>query len=726
MDRLRLANPGPRILLWAVAIAIGAALPSGVARAEVASLYWSAVLNGATSVIQRANPDGSNIETVVTGAGTFTSPDIDVVQGKIYWCQFGQTPLGDRTGKLQRADLDGSNVEDVVPGLFSPFGLALDAAQGKIYWVDGQANKLQRANLDGSSVQDLVVGLVDPVALTLDRGEGKVYWTDFGDQTVSRANLDGTQREVLLTQQPGLGAVTIAGSGAAKKLYLADFTGGQVRRANPDGSAVEVLVSGVPSPTGIAVDTEGNRIFVSSLYAQRVQRAALDGSGLQTIATLATQPGGIALRPVTCGSATLEAGEACDDGNRADGDCCSSSCQYEAATVTCRAAAGDCDLPETCPGTSAICPADLKRVAPCRAAAGACDVSETCDGSSDLCPVDAMVPSGVECRPAAGVCDVAEACPGNSPSCPADAKRATPCRASAGVCDVAESCDGLADDCPADAFLPAGATCRAAAGVCDAVETCSGSAATCPPDLRRTAICRAGAGPCDIADHCDGVQVDCPGDARSPDDAECSDGAFCNGVERCHAGACEAGTRPCTLLCNEDGHTCETGCLPAPLSCRSAGKAFIALGDRADDDGDRLTWKWGNGASTSQAEFGDPTSTADYALCLYAGDGGALIGQAVVAASASAWSPLGATGYKYRDPAAAGGIATVILKGSDRNRSKVLVKGRGAGLPDPMLPIDTPLTVQLVNGDNGRCWGADFDAAAVHTNQAGHFQGRTP
>src|SRR5262249_14954973 len=55
--------------------------------------------------------------------------------------------------------------------------------------------------------------------------------------------------------------------------------------------------------------------------------------------------------PPPCGNGIVEADEECDDGNRLDGDCCSSSCQVEPATVTCRPAAGPCAVTERRPGT---------------------------------------------------------------------------------------------------------------------------------------------------------------------------------------------------------------------------------------------------------------------------------------------------------------------------------------------------------------------------------------
>ena len=365
--------------------------------------------------------------------------------------------------------------------------------------------------------------------------------------------------------------------------------------------------------------------------------------------------------------------------------------------------------------------------ATCRVAAGACDLAETCDGVSSACPTDALAPASSACRPAAGVCDVAETCDGLSAACPADAKSTAACRAAAGVCDVAESCDGVGDDCPADALVPANSECRAAAGVCDVAETCDGLSAACPADAKSTAVCRAGSGACDVAESCDGVADACPADAVQPDGTSCSDGAFCNGAETCQGGTCAGGTAPCVQLCNEVTDACESGCLPAPQSCRGAAKSVLLVKDRSDDDSkDKLVWKWIKGAETSQAEFGDPTAAADYSLCLYAGTAASLIGEALLPAGAS-WSLLGGTGYKYGQATALpDGIVKATLKGGAANKSKAIVKGKGIALPDLVLPLAEPLTVQLVNNDSGLCVGATYSGAQLLKNESGKLKAKAP
>ncbi|MEO2168210.1 MAG: hypothetical protein ABGY42_08850 [bacterium] len=91
--------------------------------------------------------------------------------------------------------------------------------------------------------------------------------------------------------------------------------------------------------------------------------------------------------PPRCGDGNIDAGEICDDGNAADGDCCSATCQETAAPgATCRAATDECDIEETCDGTGAACPADERL--PDWDADGFCDSIDTCPGRYDPAQTD--------------------------------------------------------------------------------------------------------------------------------------------------------------------------------------------------------------------------------------------------------------------------------------------------------------------------------------------------
>ena len=136
-------------------------------------MYWTDVNESpsGTGAIQRANLDGSNIETLITGLEIPVGIALDVDEGKIYWTDAGSVGVfGDKipgTGKVQRANLDGSNIETLVTELETPVGIALDVGGGKMYWTDAGTGNVQRANLDGSNIETLVTELKAPTSIVI-------------------------------------------------------------------------------------------------------------------------------------------------------------------------------------------------------------------------------------------------------------------------------------------------------------------------------------------------------------------------------------------------------------------------------------------------------------------------------------------------------------------------------------------------------------------------------
>jgi len=82
----------------------------------------------------------------------------------------------------------------------------------------------------------------------------------------------------------------------------------------------------------------------------------------------------------------------------------------------------------------------------------------------------------------------------------------------------------------------------------------------------------------------DGGLADASGGCEA--DSDCSDGFFCNGVERCVAGGCESGPAPCTDGCDEATLTCaDGGCVDGD----GDGARNVACGgtDCDDENADR-------------------------------------------------------------------------------------------------------------------------------------------
>jgi len=58
-----------------------------------------------------------------------------------------------------------------------------------------------------------------------------------------------------------------------------------------------------------------------------------------------------------------------------------------------------------------------------------------------------------------------------------------------------------------------------------------------------------------------------------------------------------------------------------------------------------------------------------------------------------------------------------------RRRGKIQVKGGGANLHLPTLPLVTPVRMQLHREDTGACWEATYSSAS--TNTTGGFKAKS-
>jgi hypothetical protein len=167
----------------------------------------------------------------------------------------------------------------------------------------------------------------------------------------------------------------------------------------------------------------------------------------------------------------------------------------------------------------------------------------------------------------------------------------------------------------------------------------------------------------------------------------------------------------------EPPSSCEA--IPA-AGCRQAGagRSLVSLAAADDPARQRFSWKWRKGDASSLEDFADPVGgAASYHVCVYDDSESAQpLADFSVAAGGTCgtrpcWKATGTKGYSYSDKAGTGdGVTGLKLRAGIDGKAGVRVKGAGAGLGLPALPLVLPVTVQLVveDGDGVECWQTTF------------------
>ena len=185
------------------------------------------------------------------------------------------------------------------------------------------------------------------------------------------------------------------------------------------------------------------------------------------------------------------------------------------------------------------------------------------------------------------------------------------------------------------------------------------------------------------------------------------------GGEQCDDGNLVAGdgcSPTCTLeLC---GPTPAAGCRTVPTH-----RSTLVIGDNFKDAQDVVSWKWSQGQQTQPGDFGNPLATTNYVLCVYDGSAAPQPVKVSAALAGTTWTAPLPTFFKYDNPARtpSGLFSAALHAGPDGNAS-ITVKGKGARVEPPGLPLTLPVTVRLRNSDTSTCWTATYGSTVVVNN----------
>jgi hypothetical protein len=382
-----------------------------------------------------------------------------------------------------------------------------------------------------------------------------------------------------------------------------------------------------------------------------------------------------------CGDGDIEGSEECDDGNTADGDCCSSTCTFEAPGASCGDASDTvCANPDTCDGAGTC---DSNDEAPGTACGDASDTDctnpDTCDGS--------------------GACEINDEAPGTACGDGSDTECANP-----DTCDGAGTCDSN-DEAPGTACGDSSDTECANPDTCDGAGTCDGN-----DEAPGTACGDSGDTVCTDPDTCDGAGGCEPN--HEVDATPCDDTNVCTANDACLAGVC-GGEMP---------------------TCLAAEKASFQVKDKDGEAKDQIKWKWQKGPELVQADLGNPDTTASYSLCIYdtTADIPSLAGTLTVPPSTTLWQSKDPKGWKYKDKAGSGdGVTGAAFKTGAAGKTKAQIKAKGSTVNWP-VPIsateffdqDTTVKVQLVNDETPTCFDSSF---SLHKkNDGAQFKAKSP
>jgi cysteine-rich repeat protein len=231
-------------------------------------------------------------------------------------------------------------------------------------------------------------------------------------------------------------------------------------------------------------------------------------------------------------------------------------------------------------------------------------------------------------------------------------------------------------------------------------------------------VAPCGDGLVDVSEECDDGDLDA-GDGCDP---QCR-------IELCHQ--CSGEPSVCDVAIRND--------------CTSPGKSSLLVKDGDTAKKDKIIWKWLKGPQTDHADFGDPSSSDDYLLCVYDRSAGspsvalaARLPFGGVCNGKPCWKQLGREtapkGYRYLDrDLTPNGIQKLKLGPGDAGKAKLLLVGKGGSLPlpgpvgvDKYFNQDGDVSVQLSRGSAAPCWETVFPAAATKRNTATQFLAKSP
>ncbi|XP_025082095.1 low-density lipoprotein receptor-related protein 4-like isoform X2 [Pomacea canaliculata] len=182
---------------------------------------------------------------------------------------------------IRRIDIDtGSNVTIRPNGLHNPYGIDYDPVDGRVYWSNLEEKTIRSANLDGSDAR-LVLNISQGVfllGLSVDSVSRLLFYADGGNKAIGMISLDTNSHHIVVDSDIG-NTVDIELDKHNGVIYWSDHIMGKIERCNYNGSNRETIISTssyLKNPTGLALDTEGRRLYWADIGTHLIGWMDLD------------------------------------------------------------------------------------------------------------------------------------------------------------------------------------------------------------------------------------------------------------------------------------------------------------------------------------------------------------------------------------------------------------------------------------------------------------------
>lgn len=288
--------------------------PGGAAADPIAGKYYWA----GTQAILRANPDGTNVEVVLSASGV-KKLHLDVGEHALFFISAGG-------GGLSKMNMDGGASETIASGGII-YDFALDRDSDQIYFTIG--DQIRRVNYDGSGSVTVVPSVAATVrfdAMFLDLSLGHIYAVKVLSGGVSgmyRFNLDGSGE----TWAPLVPTNNVTFDAIERAVYFVAMT------SNTEGTFNSVYKLSLPGEGG----------SVSFVAAVPVTTSVTIAGFLQSVVDC--NANGI---PDACDTALVDCNS---DGIPDDCQLAGNDCNADGIPDDCQLAANDCNsngIPDDC------------------------------------------------------------------------------------------------------------------------------------------------------------------------------------------------------------------------------------------------------------------------------------------------------------------------------------------------------------------------------------------